>query len=386
MEGGCRGYAGRVWGIAKMKVILEATPIMSGSSLTGVGMYTLSLLERLVRLSPEDAFLAFGAGPNKPIKSSNLEYSTVPLPPKLWNQLIRYGLLPPIDTFLKGHDVAVFFNFIRLPINIPSATVIHDLAFLHYPEYLTHRNLTFLKKQVPLAIKKSSLVITISNSTKQDIVDYYGKKPEEIIVIPPAAGTQFKPTKLTENVRKKYKIPDKYILFFGTFEPRKNIEGVLEAYAGLPANQQKEIGLVLAGGGGWKNERAEKLIREYSGPGQIIRTGYVHALDSPALYSGAEALIFPSHFEGFGMPIIEAMACGTPVITADNSSLPEAGGDAAIYVPSRDIGALSKSISEVISSEELRRSMSEKGLKHSSSYSWDKSAKQLLSAIHSLKK
>jgi glycosyltransferase involved in cell wall biosynthesis len=198
-----------------------------------------------------------------------------------------------------------------------------------------------------------------------DHEEYYPKNTKEISII-----------------KNKYNIKGEYILYTGTLEPRKNIVGILESYSMLLDEFKNEYSLVLAGGKGWLDDEIENKLNELKDL-NIVRTGYVEDDDLPALYSGATLFIYPSFYEGFGMPPLEAMACGTPVITSNNSSLPEVVGNAGIMVDAKDTRSLTKNIEKVLKSKKLQSEMSKKGLKQAKNFSWEKSAKKLLELIES---
>ena len=179
-----------------------------------------------------------------------------------------------------------------------------------------------------------------------------------------------------DRVKTKYGIKGQYILYTGTLEPRKNIVGILEGYSALPKNILSSYTLVLAGGKGWLDEEIEEKLTELKEL-NIIRTGYVADEDLPALYSGATVFVYPSFYEGFGMPPLEAMACGTPVITSNNSSLPEVVGEAGIMIDAKDTKTLTESIEKVISNTKLQNEMIKKGIKQAKKFSGEESAKKL---------
>ena len=172
------------------------------------------------------------------------------------------------------------------------------------------------------------------------------------------------------------------MLFVSTLEPRKNVEGLIAAYRALPAKQRAETSLVLVGGRGWQDEGIREAIRQARLAGdKVVLPGYVDTEDMAAMYSGAEAFVFPSHYEGFGLPILEAMSCGTAVITADNSSLPEAGGDAALYVDSKNHEQLVDAMKKILTDDSFREKLVKKGYKQAAKFSWENCADTIIKAI-----
>ncbi|MGA2572547.1 MAG: glycosyltransferase family 1 protein [Terracidiphilus sp.] len=242
---------------------------------------------------------------------------------------------------------------------------------------------------VPRSIKRAARILAVSEHTKADIIKYYDIPADKISVIYNAVDhSEYypRPAKEVSAVRSKYKLPAKYILFTGTIEPRKNVEGILGAYAALDEQVKKDHGLVLAGGKGWNDEPIRQAIDKLKSAGEkIICTGYVPDEDLPALFSGASLFVYPSFYEGFGIPPLEAMACGVPVITADNSSLPEVVGDAVIMIKAENIAAITQSISKVLNDSQLANSLRQKGLEQAKKFSWEKSAQTLITLLNSLK-
>lgn len=373
---------------------LEATHVLSsrGRNRTGIGHYTEELITNLADLNSKASYTVVGnvfiTSPPRFLnpRIQNIHYRLTRLfPGKVWNQLFKKHVLPPLNMLIPGKpDLVVFFNFVRYPVTPGTKTmvVIHDLAYEKYPQTIQGRNRTYLQSFVPRAAHNATRLIAVSDATKRDIVEIYGVKPEKISVVYPGVDTKhFKPTKITNAVRDRYKLPEKYFLFVSTLEPRKNVSGIIDAYRALPDSTKREYGLVLTGGAGWLAEDIMSAIAEGDPIGAIIKTSFVGDEDMPSLYSGASAFIFPSLYEGFGIPILEAMACGTPVITANNSSLPEAGGDAAIYISADNTPAITAAILRLISNSSLSEDLIKKGLERASEFSWEKSAVQMQAAI-----
>lgn len=382
----------------KLTILFDAGPIVNGPK-SGIGHYTHRLIEALASRHPEELqlyghYFNFLGRKRPPLpKNSNLHYRVSKIiPGKAQSALRRIGLQIPFDMLLrKRGDIALFPNFVSLPTMRPIKKVvaIHDLGFIYHPQYLQPANLKFLQKFVPLSIKKASKIITISESTKSQLIDNYDVKSDKISVITPAADNDYYyPRSASEvsNIRKKYGLPAKYVLFTSTLEPRKNIEGVLRSYAALDEKIKKAYGLVLAGGKGWEDESILKTINELRAAGEnIITTGYVPDEDLPAIYSGAALFVYPSFYEGFGIPPLEAMACGVPVISADNTSLPEVVGNAGLYVKAEDTAGLTLLIEQVLANPKLAKELRQKGFKQAKKFSWQESAQQLFNLLEELK-
>lgn len=380
-----------------MKIYIEGSPLLNNRS--GVGQYTKRLTEAMAKLS-NDEFSVFGFRFfTKPVPknvfepSSGIKYRFVRfLPGRVYNLMFKLGIAPPVDvlTFSRP-DIVWYPNFAVWPIlrsSTKKIVTIYDLSYINYGQLSSPKNRDFLIKFVPRAIKKADKVVTISENSKREICKEYGLSPSEVSVVAPAVDpSEYFPRSAGEvsATRKKYALPSKYILFTGTLEPRKNVIGLLNAYAGLPDNLRAEYGLVLVGGKGWQDEQIlSRLARLQKSGENIMQLGYVPDDDLPAIFSGASLFVYPALYEGFGMPPLEAMACGAPVITADNSSLPEVVGDAAIKIRAEDTVSLTHEVAHVLSDPALANQMVKKGLAQSKKFTWDKSAKKMLDIIKDL--
>jgi glycosyltransferase involved in cell wall biosynthesis len=376
-----------------MRVFVEGTPLFRQR--TGVGQYTKNLFEALFRLDETNrytifsfAFLGRGAK-RRPIPgSARVGYRFIRyIHLKMFNAIVRKVTSPPIDIMLGSRpDLFIFPNFVRYPLPLGSRAiaVIYDLSFVLHPEYTARRNRQFLTRYVPRTINNSQHIIAISQNAKDEIVKYYGVDPDKISIVSPALDHEFfypRPMPEIDAVTRKYAITKAYILYAGTLEPRKNIGGILDAYASLPPEVRASYSMVLAGGRGWLDREIQDQLESLRHL-DIIATGYVPDEDLPALYSGASVFVYPSFYEGFGMPPLEAMACNTPVIVSDNSSLPEVVGDAGVLVDANDAASLAHHIEKVLGDPALADELRRKGLERAKASTWDKSARRLLAVIN----
>ena len=373
-----------------MRVYIGGLSIFKNRS--GIGQLTKRLSETLAKNHPENQYTFFSFRlwpkplPEKVIVGPNVNYRFVRfLPGKLYNLLLRLGLAPPIDWLLRSRPDIIFFpNFYRWPVanrKIKTVVAVHDLSFIYYPQFASPRNLKDNLRFVPQAIKKADRILTISESSKRAILSTYPAAKGKVDIVYPAVDpADFYPRskQATAEVGRKYKLPAKYILFTSTLEPRKNVQGLVKAYEALPADLRDEYGLVLVGGRGWQDEEIVEAIAKAKARGaNIVQPGYVKDEDLAAVYSGASLFAFPSFYEGFGMPPLEAMACGVPVICSNNSSLPEAAGDAALYIKAEDTAAITETMQKVLSNPDLAAKLKQKGLAQARKFSWQKSAQQL---------
>ncbi|MEW6682920.1 MAG: glycosyltransferase family 1 protein [Nitrospirota bacterium] len=264
-----------------------------------------------------------------------------------------------------------------------TAVTIHDMAHHHYPQYFPRSVLFYLKHRLRGVAARSHLILTDSEHSRRDIVNYLGQKPEKVVVAYPGVDRSFRPLSDPETqaaVRTRYHLPERFLLFLGTLEPRKNLVGLLKAFA-RARERGLDAPLVLAGDPGWMYRDVFRTIRSEGLEKAVITTGYVRDEDRPALYSMAEVFVYPSFYEGFGLPVLEAMACGTPVITSRVSSLPEVGGEAVRYVDPMSTGDIASAILELWQSDSLRQTLRERGLKQAAGFTWDACARTILSAF-----
>lgn len=377
------------------RILVEGTP--SFRNRTGVGQYVFRLFDALFKIDNANEYYVYGLlffgkkfEPPFSRQYKNVRYRLIRyLPSKVYNVLSRRVTVPPIDILTAMHtDITIFTNFVRTPLPLGSKSIvfIYDLSFKLFSQYSNDKNAYLMNKEVGKSAQKSDIIVTISENSKKEIVDTYKVRPDKIKIINPAVDHQdYYPRSQKEQtrVKNKYHIKTSYILYAGTIEPRKNIVTLLDAYAQLPKELTTTYSLVLAGGKGWKDEEIYKKLEQYKDL-NIILTGYVADEDLPALHSGAEVFVFPSHYEGWGMPPLEAMACGTPVITSNNSSLPEVVGDAGIMLDASDTKGFTASITKVIDNKKIHQKMVLAGIKQAKNFSWQKSAQKLHKIIEEL--
>jgi glycosyltransferase involved in cell wall biosynthesis len=373
-----------------MKIVVEAD-LLAHDPQTGVYYYTQRLLAAAAKLDPSIAYqLVFFGSSRQFIERLGINGSNVTtkgikwLPRKVYNALLRTPFRLPFDLVSGAQgDIFLFPRFVRWPLasKKPSIVIIYDTAYLDFPEVLkTNHYRRYLEFFVPRSIKKATQIVTISESTKRSLIDHYGTPAAKITVITPALDhAQFKPAPETEieATKQKYGITKEYLLYLGAIEPRKNIGGIIDAYQALSPDLRDRYQLVVGGGTSWKDGELQL-------PQDAVVTGFVESGDITALYSGATLFVYPSHYEGWGMQILEAMACGTPVLTADNSSLPEVGGDAAVYAKTNDQASLNTELANLLSSPHSLDDLRTKGLQRAKSSNWEDSAQKLLALFTSI--
>jgi len=267
----------------------------------------------------------------------------------------------------------------------PLVITVCDLAFMRYPEFLPAERLAWLRKGLKRSLEAARVVLTISQFSRKELLEFFpGLPPEKVRVTRLGVDAQFANARFDEGgaeaLRRRLGLPGHFILFLGTLEPRKNLQGLLRAYDLLPGRLRRRFPLVLAGMQGWRQAYyapfLDKLLRQRA----AILTGYVRRCDVPALMRAASAFCFPSFYEGFGLPPLEAAACGTPVVCSNRAALPEVMGDAAVYVDPDSPEKIAAAIRAVLEDDGLRRSLSEKGPARASSFTWTNCARQTLEA------
>lgn len=349
----------------------------------GIHGYLYNTLAQLPEVAPEFRYLAFvGQGrppvhPGLSVRRSKLQ-TQKPLTRIVWEQVVAPSELAHFKPDLL-HGMAF-----ALPLRWrgPSVVTIFDLSFIRHPERLSAARRLYLRTFTRASARRARRVIAISRSGRQEIHDLLGVPLEAIDVAYPGVSAEFKPCprEEVEAFRRQRGLPERYILHLGTLEPRKNLETLIRAYARLP--QRRDVGLVLAGGSGWKAESVSQLIEELSLGKSIIRPGYIAGSELPMWYNAAQVFAYPSLYEGFGMPLVEAMACGVPVVASDTTSLPEAVGPAGILLPPTDVDAWADALARLLGDEAARRNYARRGQQHAHMFTWTQTARQTAQAYH----
>ncbi len=368
-----------------LTLLFDVSPLANNKK-SGVGYYTERLLVALATKYPNDLRIVghyFNFLDKKDISLPELPnvtyHRTKYFPSKAINILRRVGIELPLEFFVhtKG-DFAVYPNFVSPPSlrKVPSAVIIHDLGYLDCPEYLQPGNRSFLERYVPKSINRSRLIITISEATKAAIQHHYGTVDSKFIITP------IPPPKGSVEVTEPSGITGKFILFISTLEPRKNFIGLVRAYMLLPEATRKEYGLVLAGGPGWDVDADLAEIKKLQDSGEnIVTTGYISEQEKAWLLKNASLFVLPSHYEGFGMPIIEAMQVGTPTAVSDIAVFREVSGDASVFFDHNEPAAIAQSIDTVLHDESLQSKLRDLGFRQVAKLDWDTIAEKVYQRI-----
>ena len=354
---------------------------------TGTENYSLYLIRALLQVGSAHRFrLYFSQAPPEGLflRNERVSWRVLPLP-RLWTHLRLAGevaLHPPDVLYVPAHV---------LPWLHPRRCVatVHDLGYLYYPQAHTRWARWYLDRTTRFNARAARRVIADSQATRDDLVAHYGVDPAKIVVAYPAGAPGLGPVTdvaLLEAVQRRYSTSARYFLYVGTLQPRKNLETLVQAFAELVIQDiiPAEVKLVLAGRRGWLYGELFALVQRLGLERRVVFPGYVAAEDLAALLSGALAYVLPSWYEGFGLPVLEAMACETPVICSNVSSLPEVAGDAALLVDPHDVSGLVQALARVFREPALRAELIARGRERVRVFSWQRCAEQVLAVLEAV--
>jgi radical SAM superfamily enzyme YgiQ (UPF0313 family)/glycosyltransferase involved in cell wall biosynthesis len=362
-----------------MRIAFDGTVLRPGR--TGVGYYTEHLLHHLAQVASNDELI---------VVSNRAIDTTSPLPPRVrvatpargmprmvWMQTMAVTALREVEA-----DVVHFTNgMVPLLSPVPTVVTIHDMSLRLYPRYHPARRVLLNRPLVDLAARRADAIITVSESAKRDIVSYYGLDPRRVHVVYEAAAPSFKRVEDAaelERVRRRYGLDERVILYVGTIEPRKNLPKLIDAFATRRRSGELPHQLVCVGPYGWLSRGLEDRVARSHVAHAINFTGYVPFEDLPALYTLAEMFVYPSMYEGFGLPVVEAMACGAPVVTGRTAALAEVGGGAIEQVDEIEPGVLGQALVDLAANRGRRDELSAAGLARSAAFSWERAATESL--------
>lgn len=384
-----------------MKVILGCDPLLM--PLAGIGQYTQNLGLQLVSENRLCSLELFAHGR---FFDSSLLTSSLISEPK--NQLTLFGrirsnmaksllavnayesIMPPLNRWrLRNHSGAIFHspNFIMPNFNGKSVVTIHDLSTLRFPDFHPKARVKFVNNTIKNSCQKADLIVTDSEFVREEILETYSVEPDRIVCVHLGAQEKFHPrtfsqcSELLSKIHLGYK---RFFLFVSTLEPRKNIGRLLQAYSDYRLLNSEALPLILVGGIGWKDASFTQLLSELTDKGWVKRLGYLDSEDLAILYSAARALIFPSIYEGFGLPVLEAMQSGTAVITSENSSMSEVCGDAGKFVNPYSIEEICDALDAVQNNDTLVLGLCAKGLERAKHFSWKKCGDSMMACYASL--
>jgi glycosyltransferase involved in cell wall biosynthesis len=358
-------------------VAFDATPLEMARP-AGIGRYTAELLAALLRhpACPELALVAARALPASVLRGTLTQHG-----PRLPNRTLWMQCVLPMTLRRLRPNVCHFTNSVApLFIDRPYVVTVHDMALYLYARTQTARHLVAARSILPRTARRASAVVTVSESARRDIVEVLQLPPERVRVVYQAAGSQFRVVtddQALDRVRRRYALSRPFVLFVGTIEPRKNLRRLFEAFARL-ASDHPDLQLVIAGQLGWKYAGILRHLERLGLSSSVRRIGYADDADLPALYNLARLVALPSLYEGFGLPILEAMASGVPVVTSARASMEEIGGDAAILVDPESVESIETGLRRGLEDEPLRERLRASGLSRAAGFSWEGTADRMV--------
>ncbi len=372
-----------------MIIGIDIRPLLA-NNLTGVGIYTYEVLKNLLEIDQKNQYKLFFNSARSSDQTKIEELKKFPnvkiykfnYPNKLLNLAITFFNWPKLDKMVGGCDLFWFpnLNFWSISKNCKSIITVHDLSFKKIP-WAYSKKMSFWHKVVKPGqkLKSADKIIAVSNSTKKDLVEVYGIPENKVSVIYSGVNVG-RGTRDEGLIKEKYSLPHKFILYLGTLEPRKNVEGIISAFEQIT---DSGYSLVIGGGKGWLYRKIYKKASRSSAKDKIKFIDYVDPADRSALYQLADLFIWPSFYEGFGFPPLEAMSVGCPVITSTNSSLPEVVGDAAILVDPYNVKEITSAMNQILIDDQLRQNLINKSYQQVKKFDWQNTAKEILNIFES---
>lgn len=382
-----------------MKITFDAVPICS-DKMSGIGWCELGQTQALAALFPENRYeySFFTSGDNERVKrvkalaGKRIGLNTSRFSGFAYRAVSNFLPVPYSLFFGRKSDITHFFNYIVPPfVHGKKVVTVHDMVYKAFPETVRGRTRYMLESGLKRSMKRADIIVTDSEFSKAEIIRYFPQHEHKIRVVP--CGVDLERFRLCETperipeVKKSLDIDGDYFLYLGNIEPRKNLERLISAYAVFAKKAGAEAPkLVLAGGKGWLDSGIYSRVGKLGLSGRVIFTEYVPSEDMNPLMCGAVAFVFPSIYEGFGMPPLEAMACGVPVLASGEASLPEVTGDCALICDAYDVKSIARGLYRLYSDEELRRDLSRRGIERAKGFTWERSAKMLMDVYRELEK
>ena len=369
-----------------MKIIFAVNAIKP--PLTGIGRYTWELANRIPIMPGVESVRFFAGGRWINDVGALLDQSSAKL--AMRQRLIRspvavaaYRLLSPLLLRQRLRHLSDYLyhspNFYLPPFSGPTIATIHDLSFFRHPQFHPPERVDFMRREIALTLRRANFLITDSEFIRQEIIEFLGWPEDKVRAVPLGVGDEYRPRGVDETVGvlKKFGLEfGSYALCVATIEPRKNIDTLLSAYEALPQTLRNRYPLALAGGHGWRSEAIHRRIEQGQRQGWLHYLGYVSEADLPTLFSGARGFVYPSLYEGFGLPVLEAMASGLPVLISNRSSLPEVASGAALIVEAEDVQAMTENIRVLLEDDQWRSVAAKRTLEVAAQYSWGMTAQK----------
>jgi glycosyltransferase involved in cell wall biosynthesis len=360
----------------------------------GIGRYVRELIGALAAQDDQTPYRLFvaGAAPNKlpPPPGRNFAWRPTRIT-SLWFARLWHRLqVPlPVEAFVGRVQLYHATDFTLPPTlpGTPTLLTVHDLSFVRAPETTTPVLKAYLDRVVPRSVRRADHVLADSQATKDDLVELYGTRPDKITVLLGGVNPEFAPVMdphVRRAVRQRYALPgNPYIFSIGTVQPRKNYARLIEALAAL-GSECGDVHLVIAGGRGWLDAPIYRAVGDLHLTERVHFIGFARDDDLPALYSEAVCLAYPSLYEGIGLPVLEAMACGIPVVASNISSMPEVAGEAALLIDPYDVAALAEALRRLLTDEALRADLVSRGFRQVADFTWTRAARQLIEVYRQL--
>lgn len=379
-----------------MKVILSINAIKP--SLSGIGRYTWELAKRIPTIQGVKSVRFFSDGRWVNNASSLFEQSSVKL--AIRQRLIRsplvvaaYRCLSPLllRQRLRDYSDHIYHgtSFLLPPFPGTAIVTIHDLSVFRYPQFHPPERVSFMQREIPITLGRANFLITDSEFIRQEIIEFFGWPADKVRAIPLGIAEDYCPRRMEEtvDVLRKFGLEfGAYTLCVATIEPRKNIGTLLLAYEALPQALRNRYPLVLAGGYGWRSEAIHRRIEHGQRQGWLRYLGYVSEAELPKLFSGARGFVYPSLYEGFGLPVLEAMASGLPVLISNRASLPEVALGAALIVEAEDVQTMTENIRVLLEDDRWGKTAIRRSLEVAAQYSWDTTARKTVEIYRSVNK
>ena len=373
-----------------MRITFDAVPICS-DKITGIGWCEVGQTQALARIHPENKYeySFFTSGDSQRIKrvkdfgGTTIGTNISGFSGYLYRAASTFLPVPYSWFFGRKSDITHFFNYIIPPfVHGKKVVTVHDMVYKAFPETVRGRTRFMLEMGLKRSMKRADIIVTDSEFSKSEIIKYFPQHEKKIRVVPCGVDLErfhpcTEPERIPE-VKRSLEIEGEYFLYLGTIEPRKNLERLIAAYGHLADKLgEKCPKLVMAGGKGWLNDGIYSRVEKLGLTDKVIFTKYVPSEDLNPLMCGALAFVFPSIYEGFGMPPLEAMACGVPVLTSGEASLPEVTGDCAVICDAYSVKSIAKGLYRLCTDEKLRQELSRKGIEHAKGFTWERSAEML---------
>jgi len=356
------------------------TRFLLNDYLEGYGYFVYETFKRITQNHPEHEFIFIFDRPfdQRFIFSSNI-IPVIASPPARHPLLWKWWYNVKVPIILKKYKAELFVSadgFCSLSTKVRQCLVVHDLSFLHFPSFIKKSHLVFYKRHTPKFLDKANSVATVSQFSKQDILQHYNISPEKINVVYSAAKQNFQPVseEVKLQIKENYSVNKEYFLYTGAIHPRKNLLNLLKAFSVFKKRQQSSTKLLVAGRLAWKYDSFIKSLETYKYRDDVVLLNYLEESELVKITASAYAVVYPSLFEGFGVPVLEAMQCEVPVITSEASAMQEIAGDAALYADAENYHDLAEKMMRLYKDESLRNELIQKGKNIARLYSWDRTA------------